>query len=153
MINAHLSALHPIGTIIHTTVCDTMAKVVETYGGTTWIQHTGYMLRGADSGVTADNAEKDGGSDNAVVVQHEHSVSVSGGNHRHTWSGPLGRNAYPQDITGQATDKWYGSKDAYTEYSGNLSMSGTAANNTNWSDGTNANIPNYKSIYIWERTA
>ena len=48
-----LSLMNPIGTIVHSTTCDTMAKVVAAYGGTAWIQHTGYMLRGAISSVTS----------------------------------------------------------------------------------------------------
>ena len=54
-----------VGMVIHSTTLDTMAKVVAQYGGTTWILHDGYMLRGASSNVTANSAQKDGGSDSA----------------------------------------------------------------------------------------
>lgn len=56
--------LHPVGTIIESTTCDTMAKVVAAYGGTTWKQHSGYVLYGATTGVSANNAVKNGGDVN-----------------------------------------------------------------------------------------
>lgn len=140
-----------VGMVIESTTLDTEAKVKAIYGGTTWIQHSGYVLRGASSNVTSNSALKDGGSDDAVVVSHSHSVSVSGGDHRHSLTGPAGRNGKPKD-DGTTKDKWYSTATEYTGYSGSLSMSGTAAADSNWSDGTDANIPNYKSVYIWERT-
>ncbi len=49
--------------VIHSTTLDTMAKVIAQYGGTTWIRHDGYMLRGASSNVTANQAQSDAGAD------------------------------------------------------------------------------------------
>ena len=70
--NALLNCANPVGTIIHSTTCDTMAKVIEAYGGTTWIQHEGYILRGAASNVTAnDNSNSGtgfGGSDTVTLT-------------------------------------------------------------------------------------
>ena len=57
-----LSLTNPIGSVITSTTCDTMAKVIQTYGGTKWIQHKGYILKGADSNVTSNNGTKDGGN-------------------------------------------------------------------------------------------
>ena len=45
--------LFPVGCIIESTTLNTMAKVIAQYGGTTWIRHTDYMLRGATSSVTS----------------------------------------------------------------------------------------------------
>ena len=53
-----------IGQIIESTTLDAPDKVQAIYGtNTTWIQHSGYVLRGATSGVVAKSATKDGGSD------------------------------------------------------------------------------------------
>lgn len=140
-----------IGMIVESTTLDTEAKVIAVYGGETWIQHTGYVLRGGTSSdVTANDAQATGGSDDAVVVAHSHSVSVSGGNHAHSYTAP---STYQEswDNEAKVPQNQPSSTPATTGYSGNLSMSGTAA--ATGVDGTNANIPAYKSVYIWERTA
>ena len=49
--------------IIESTTLDTQDKVIEQYGGERWIQHSGYVLRGATSGVTSNTASKTGGND------------------------------------------------------------------------------------------
>ena len=68
-----------VGMIIHSTTLDTQAKVIAQYGGTKWIQHSGYMLRGATSGVTANSASKTGGAD-SIDLSHSHTVN----SHSHT---------------------------------------------------------------------
>ena len=126
--------LNPIGTIIYSTTCNTMAKVVAAYGGKTWIQHSGYVLRGATSGVVANSAAKTGGNDNAVVVKHSHSITSP---HGQIYTDYIGGSVIavfrPDNIgtTGEYSNPFYAAE--YGE------------------DGTNKNIPNYKSVYIWER--
>jgi hypothetical protein len=90
-----------------------MAKVIAQYGGTTWIQHSGYVLRGATSDVVANSATKTGGNDNTSFV-----------------------NGYYPNTAITGTNTGYG-----------LVYNSTTHLNTD------ANIPNYKSVYIWERTA
>lgn len=187
-----------IGQIIESTTLDTLAKVQAIYGSnTTWIQHTGYMLRGATSGVTADQAQKDGGSDDATLVSHSHTftgsqVTSGGASVAHTHTVPAQKNL--QTATGGTHNHALKSNTVHYGGSGiNLSTGGvgfggysstpngdgshyhtfeipaivtggdnnghthavTAAgtNSTEGSSGTNANIPNYKNVYIWERTA
>lgn len=94
-----------VGMVIHSTTFDTEAKVIAWYGGSKWILHSGYVLRGASSGVTANDNTKTGGNDsvsytpagsNAAVTltaaqcgvpahshglnSHTHSVSATTGN-------------------------------------------------------------------------
>lgn len=133
------TALHQlsyVGMIIHSTTLDTEAKVKAFYGGTTWIRHSGYVLRGATSGVTANSATKTGGNDNAVVVSHAHSgvFSIRGSGIDNT--GIQGGNIGTQHQV------------LYANVNSDANMV------TAWTgeDGTNKNIPNYKSVYIWERT-
>ena len=140
-----------------------MEDVVAVYGGTTWIQHTGYVLRGASSGVVANSATKTGGSDDAIVPYHTHSMNghTHGMGHRHSFSieglgdGPagsgwewLGKGSSKTVYTNNAITT--GGTSARTSTDGNsdnVAYAGTSGNTTN------ANIPNYKSVYIWERTA
>lgn len=131
-----------VGMVIHSTTLDTEAKVIAQYGGATWIQHSGYFLRAATSGVTANSAQTDGGSDDAVVVKHTHTQQP----HYHTPS--LGSNfaVYGASTSQIAIAGGTG---------GNLTASTTsttAVNNETGVDGTGKNIPAYKSVYIWERT-
>ena len=123
-----------VGMIIHSTTLDTMAKVIEKYGGTTWIQHSGYVLRGAATGVTNNDATKTGGSDDAVIVQHRHAAPASG----FRFYQISGQGAGSVNISTQS-GSYATTAGAYTAYEGE--------------SGTNKNIPNFKSVYIWERTA
>lgn len=61
-----------IGQIIESTTLATLEDVQAIYGSdTTWIQHTGYVLRGASSGVTENSAVKDGGEDTHTLTINE----------------------------------------------------------------------------------
>lgn len=165
-----------IGQIIESTTLNTLAKVQEIYGtNTTWIQHTGYVLRGASSGVVSNSSIKTGGSDDAIVPYHRHSVSraqlaESNGGHQHniaanavaSQSVNLGNNYvgvgysenndYSYWLHGTSTGANIGltsSNGAHQHYisAHNTDYAGTSGNTTN------ANIPNYKSVYIWERVS
>ncbi len=152
-----------VGMIIHSTTLDTEAKVIAIYGGSSWIQHSGYILRGASSGVTPNIARKTGGNDNSIVPYHRHSVpsfdTIDGkGGHVHSSNNYLVQTEYP--------GAKYNPSGAFNIGSRNLSvvMTSAGAHNhtiqghyTNY-EGTennteNANIPNYKSVYIWERVS
>lgn len=153
---------YPVGTIIESTTCDTMAKVITTYGGTTWIQHSGYVLRGATSGVVANSATKTGGSDNAVIVKHNHGGATGSMNrnnpHSHGINQPT-QNGDAMGVYGGGGYGGWGLAVAGTNNNfGRLSNQSTDINHEHsiqeqGEDGTNKNIPNYKSVYIWERTA
>lgn len=145
------AALHQmsyVGMVIHSTTFNTEAKVKAFYGGTKWIQHSGYVLRGATSGVTANNATKTGGSDNAIVPYHTH--TVNGGSHRHNVAVFLGGDGSMTPKIGSTFTNAATVGNEPSELDGghthNCSYAGTSGNTTN------ANIPNYKSVYIWERT-
>jgi len=176
--NALLNCANPVGTIIHSTTCDTMAKVIEAYGGTTWVQHSGYMLRGATSDVTANHTGNDGGADSvsvSSVASHNHtqdSHNHTQDSHNHT------QNAHSHtgkrnNTSGAFVGSYFsgGSANITTGGGGyNLSVNtenATATNQaktatnqaktaTNQAYGATyslATLPKYKNVYIWERTA
>ena len=192
---AILELSNPIGTVIESTTCDTMAKVVAAYGGTTWIQHSGYVLRGASSGVVANSASSDGGSDS---VSYTPSGSNSGGSVTNTTLTSTAQ--IPAHTHGSKTLEgsfrflgWKGSSSPYNSAtSGIVSVSSnnvldrTASSGSNLGSQTNKitathehssvggttahghgftnptfsgtastinTLPEYKSVYIWERTA
>jgi hypothetical protein len=134
-----------VGMIIHSTTFNTEAKVKAFYGGTKWIQHSGYVLRGATSGVTANSATKTGGNDNAIVVKHNHTQNP----HYHVPAN--GTNFAVYGASGANQFRFIGTEDNNGNFTG-ATNSVTATNNETGEDGTNKNIPNYKSVYIWERT-
>ncbi len=141
---------------------NSIEKVKEKYGSDTeWVQHSGYVLRGASSGVVANSNVKTGGNDNAVVVKHNHGGSTGGaGTHSHSVSfNGKGYSIYSDyDFAGGSGNN----PTLYNFNRTNLTSNGLVTNSTGdhshsipeaGEDGTNKNIPNYKSVYIWERIA
>ena len=163
-----LSLLHPVGTIIESTTCDTEAKVKAAYGGTTWKQHSGYMLRGATSGVTVNSNSNDGGADSVTVS------SVASHNHK---VASLSGTAASQGVKGGCTNasgnqvgvQWTPAVTYVNNGSANNFTSATIRGSehthtvtTTAKDGgaeskgasySVATLPKYKNVYIWERTA
>ena len=140
-----------VGMIIHSTTLDTMAKVVAFYGGTTWIQHSGYVLRGATSGVTANSATKTGGADSVTLAttqipSHRHAMAYDNS----------GAHYLPRSLAPVAVQNGWADANSLK---GNGAFSDTASGS---SGGTviqptgggqaHSTLPNYKSVYIWERT-
>lgn len=157
-----------IGMIIHSTTLATMEDVIAQYGGTTWIQHSGYFLRGCTTNNTTPNSPtSDGGSDDAIVVAHNHGHTLGTGSNSHSHSPSSGSRFVA--FTGTASsetigtiagtgwklrqikegDSWH---DAVTNtVSHSHSITGSISNQG--SSGTGKNVPKYKNVYIWERTA
>ena len=191
-INELNSRMSYVGMVIHSTTLDTEQKVIAQYGGTTWIQHSNYFLRGASSNVVANSQSSTGGSDNAIVPYHNH--SFSGTSKSYTSGGPSnntsgGNSRGHTHNLGGWTISW-GNANNKTFVNANMAA-GNATNNNPWivtqttqdvsqnhthtlsshthsttitpegsvgyagssGNATNANIPVYKSVYIWERTA
>jgi hypothetical protein len=112
------------------------------------------MLRGATSEVTANNNTFDinngfGGNDNAIIPYHTHTMPSSGAHSHAIAKG--GPNDYDVGGINNHSNNWgeftlplSGTNGAHTH---TINYVGTEGNTIN------ANIPKYKSVYIWERTA
>lgn len=149
-LQAYINSRSYVGMIIHSTTLDTEALVKAQYGGTTWIQHDGYMLRGASSGVTASEENDlhnvpDGGADTVTLTaaqsgvrSHGHDVHVKRVNLATSSSG----NTYVLCHSSNG-----GTTVAEANSSGYIGYTSKPATNAH------ENMPPYKNVYIWERTA
>ena len=155
-----------VGMIVHSTTLNTEAKVKSFYGGTTWIQHSGYMLRGATSSVTANQASNDGGADSVSYTPQGSNSGGSVGNtaisvnqmpsHTHKFQG-FYQTAY---ASGDPCISRYKMSGDPQETGPMLNTGGSQNHNHGFTNpkftGTAATIntlPEYKNVYIWERTA
>ena len=156
--------LNPIGTIIYSTTCNTMAKVVAAYGGKTWIQHSGYVLRGATSGVTANSATKTGGNDTHTLTVDEMPSHNHGGatgamsansTHSHTpWGG--GEFACPNNshnVTNLGFGLNTGFQPSFIANTNTVDINHTHSISAQGGGQAFSVLENYKSVYIWERVA
>jgi microcystin-dependent protein len=143
-----------------------MAKVVAAYGGKTWIQHSGYVLRGATSGVVANSATKTGGNDTHTLTVNEmpsHTHTQNAHNHQvgvAVNNGVVSNNVwYPTQVPttmsiGDPNDgvHKYGKNSQSSNKAGVVSST-TAVNNNTGGGQAFSVLENYKSVYIWERVA
>ena len=128
------SNLSHIGMIIHTTTLDTEEKVKAIYGGTTWVKIEGRFLLGQSGSYVINSTGGEASHTLTVneIPSHNH-LSVSSGRSQVFGFTPGGWSAVTPDTTNSnaTNDK--------TGYTG-----GGKAHN---------NMPPYKVVYIWERTA
>lgn len=127
-----------VGMIIQSTTLDTMAKVIAVYGGTKWIRHSGYFLYGASSGVVANSAAADGGE-----ATHTLTVDEMPSHGHRVFS-------YYEYTAGQWDGLVY--QGMYNEYRDHGMGWANFIENTGGGAAHN-NMPPYKNVYIWERTA
>lgn len=146
-----LNLFYPIGSIFQTTNSnfDTVDKVKAQFGGT-WKKLEGRFLLGASSSYSLGAT---GGSKDAVVVSHNHSIA-SGGAHYHVISdkgchGLNGNSSWARYSDGNTQSN---SSTMYTN-GGSPDGAHTHTVDYNGEDGTNKNMPPYQVIYMYERTA
>lgn len=167
-----------IGMIIMSTKLDTMAKVVAAYGGTTWIKHENYFLLGVPSGstVTPNSAIKDGGEathqltiaempshthiqDSHNHTQNPHTHLQHSHDHKFTFykdlpaSDGTGTSYSPVFVQAGVIDYPVQSTVAINKDATATNNATTATNQNTGGDGAHNNMPPYKYVYIWERTA
>ena len=154
-----------VGQIIESTTLATLEDVQAIYGSdTTWIQHTGYILRGASSGVTENSAVKDGGEDTHRLTINEmpsHTHTQNAHNHGITikanrdgvaiphflgpvTSSPQNGNYEPKATNWSATGSNMG-------FANPQNIEATATNQNKGGGVAHNNMQSYKNVYIWER--
>ena len=152
-----------IGQIIYSTTLDTLEKVQAIYGSdTTWIQHSGYMLRGYDRYIYPGRSQADGGTDTIIP-----SGTISGGavqshilteyeipSHRHAMS-----NNGTSTVTGSGSGgftvegSYDGRNPKYSSYAGGGHGHTHGFTQPSFEGDDVSIMPPYKNVYIWERTA
>ena len=149
-----------VGMIIHSTTLDTQAKVKAQYGGTTWIQHSGYFLYGASSGVTASTENDlhntaDGGEDTHTLTinempSHDHGeASLQGEFTSYAWSTGYASGIMRNKGSNVNVQLAGGSDIGQATYGINASHT----HSVNGGGQAFSIMPPYKKVYIWERTA
>lgn len=147
-VQAALQLLYPIGTI-YTSVVSTNPNTLFGFG--TWVAFaSGKTLIGVDGSDTIfDTVEETGGSKDAIVVSHTHTLTDPG--HSHTLTKNSTANINSQGSVGY----WNAGSDVWgTNLSNSTSTNTTGISiSTAGSSGTNANLPPYITVYMWKRTA
>jgi hypothetical protein len=149
-------ALHPVGSIYTATVSTNPATL---FGFGTWTQFAaGRMMMGAGGSFSPGAT---GGSNDAIVVSHTHSFSTTtgdAGGHQHSLQfaassaddGPTSSGGVRTDSGGSVLTM-NGNNIALAVGNHNHSVNGTTG--AAGSSGTNANLPPFIVVYMWQRTA
>lgn len=161
-----------IGQIIISTALDTMDKVVEAYGGITWVKIEDMFLIGAS--LTYPVSSTGGEAKHRLTIEempthfhsvdHQHVINIrttDNGTHNHAM---YYRTTHVQNGTGAAkrtygtTGDNAGTADAITTggehfhyVAGQTEIAQAYADNRG-GNGEHNNIPPYKAVYMWERT-
>lgn len=161
-VQAALQAVYPVGSVY---ISATSTNPATTFGFGTWAAFgAGKVLVGQDTGDSSFNTlEETGGSKNASVVSHTH--TVDGGAHQHfvVTNGVVSESG---DVTASnsLSESATQSGSSYQSYIGrpgagvaNVGLSSSTAHthdvSTEGSSGTNANLQPYVVVKMWKRTA
>jgi hypothetical protein len=139
--------LYPVGSIYTNSSVATNPATLLGFG--TWTAFAaGRVPVGFNSGNPLfDTAEETGGSADAIVVSHTHTITDPG--HNHTLSGR-------QHAGDTGTFNEFGDTAAAEVYTNTTSVqtasTGITGTNSTGSSGTNANYQPYITVYMWKRT-
>ena len=161
-VQAALQAVYPVGSI-YTSTSETNPGT--TFGFGTWTAFgAGRVLVGQDTGDTAfDTLEESGGTKDASVVSHTH--TVSGGAHQHytvdNGTVPESGGINSSNSVAEAATQSGSSYQSYVMRPGSgtadVGLSSSTAHthdvSTEGSSGTNANLQPYVVVKMWKRTA
>jgi hypothetical protein len=137
--------LFPVGAIYSATVSTNPGTLL---GFGTWTAFgAGRVLIGAGTGGGATyTAGSTGGSKDAITVSHTHTATVTDPGHLHTQT--------QYDQPGQGNAGGGGARvNAQTANTGTATTGISVAVSTTGSSGTDANLPPYVVVYMWQRTA
>lgn len=140
-----IGSIYPVGSIYTNATNSTNPATLLGFG--TWAAFgSARVLIGDGGGFTAGST---GGSADAIVVSHTHSITDSG--HTHVFDGG---NFTASGNIFQATSGSLGSAISATS-TGSIrsATTGITGTNSTGSSGTNANLQPYVVVYMWRRTA
>jgi hypothetical protein len=141
VVKAALAAMYPVGSV-YTNISDS-TNPATLLGFGTWVAITGRVVVGLDSGDAAfDTAGETGGSKDAIVVSHTHSVTDPGHTHNYTKLSLISGTS-----SGPDANWWSASTQATSSATTGISIASAG------SSGTNANLQPYVVAYVWKRTA
>jgi len=138
-----LQAAYPVGSVYISTLATNPNTLL---GFGTWTAFgAGKVLVGQDTGdASFDTLEETGGSKDAIVVSHTHSITDPG--HSHTVG------TYDDTNTGPGGTISNNSNSPSTNINTTLVTTGISIQSTG-SSGTNANLQPYVVVKMWKRTA
>lgn len=144
-----LASVYPVGSIYINASVSTNPATLLSFG--TWTAFgAGRVMVGLNAGdASFDTAEKTGGSKDATVVSHTHTIGA------HSHGGVLRSPAdgLPHRITTNRSQS-SGSDDATGDNTNGTSTDAVGlTTNSAGSSGTNANLQPYIVVYMWKRTA
>jgi len=145
-VQAALGAIYPVGSVYTSTVSTNPNTL---FGFGTWTAFgAGRVMLGAGTGGGGTyTAGATGGSKDAVVVSHTHTATVTDPGHNHTYLRPS--TTLPQ--SGSSTNCFVPGN--ITDTTSTASTGISVSNSTTGSSGTDANLPPYVVVYMWQRTA
>ena len=145
-ITTGIAAAYPVGSIYINAAVSTNPATLLGFG--TWSAFgAGRVMVGLDAGNAAfDTAQETGGSADAIVVSHTHSVTDPG--HDHTVEIPISNTGNNQNAFNYASSIQSGRFTPTTSSkTTGISIQSTGSN------ATNANLQPYIVVYMWRRTA
>lgn len=130
--------------IIQSTTLDTEDKVKAIYGGTSWTKIEGRFLLGASSSYKI----------NSIGGESTHKLTISEmPSHNHVSSTKKGA-ILCWDNKVSSTGKYYGLYEGSQAYQSSYAYDiNTTSTNIAGGNAAHNNMPPYKVVYIWERTA
>ena len=151
-VQAALAAAYPVGSVYINATSATNPATLLGFG--TWVAFgAGRVMVGLDAGnALFDTAEETGGSADAIVVSHTHTITDPG----HSHNPPSGFNYVTNPFSGDGT---IDSSRVTGPDEKNLGFVASAINttgisiNSTGSSGTNANLQPYIVVRMWKRTA
>lgn len=141
-VQAALAAMYPVGSV-YTNISDS-TNPATLFGFGTWVAIAGRVVVGLDAGdASFDTAGETGGSKNAVLVSHTHTITDPGHAHANVVTSSDANSRY-DGIGGSPLVNQSNDTDSATTGI-TLSTDGVSA--------TNANLQPYVVAYVWKRTA
>ncbi len=143
-VQAALAALYPVGSIYTNATNSTNPGTLLGFG--TWTAFgAGRVMVGLDAGNAAfDTAEETGGSADAIVVSHTHTLTDPGHTHDQQGQTKLAQVGSGADSANNNANAIGGTTNSATT---GITISSTGVS------GTNANLQPYIVVYMWKRTA